>query len=145
MTATLTVAHGDKTVSFQSVADVVNPNTGGLLPFKKYALATGVNLDDKDEKKLARASYNRLMGEFGRQVKTAAAVALQDDRFVGKKFKFARNSDGELTGYDISLRAPSKAQTKATGSSAKAQLDAALAQLAEMKAKLAAAGIEIAE
>lgn len=106
---TLTVTSGDKTVSFNSVADVMRPS-GSLSPFKQYATAKGFDITDKASRKLANKAYDLMKADFGRQVRQAMAVAATNDDYRGTKAKSKLDKDGNVVGFDFSLRVIPKAQ-----------------------------------
>ena len=98
--------------------------TGGILPFKKYAVAKGIDASDKDQRKALMAEYNGLKVEFYRINRKALGLAASDPTHNITKFRILDNG-----GWDASGRMPTAASQKATKSAELAQKDAVIAEM----------------
>lgn len=104
----------DKIVSLNR-PDLIT-KTGGFTTLKAAALAAGISKPEKGRDRTKWIAfvdeYNAAKAEFGHTVKKAIAVAATDSKFKGTKFHVCRDKEGNVTGYNASLRTLSKADVK---------------------------------
>jgi hypothetical protein len=98
--------------------------SGGILNFKKFAEANGVDVKDKTARKEAMAIYNNAKIEFYSINRKALAIASSNPQFNITKFRI--NDKG---GWDASGRLPSAAFVKAEKDQEIAARDAEISAL----------------
>jgi hypothetical protein len=119
----------------------VRATSGGILTFKKWSESQGFDTSDKDTRKVAMRQYDAEKKTVLQDNRRLMGAVATDARFDVRKFKIVTNKDGDLTGYDISGRVPSKADTLRA---AKALADDKDARIAALEAKLEARLAQIA-
>lgn len=126
-------------------SSTVRATSGGILTFKKWSESQGFDTSDKETRKTAMKLYDAEKKTVLQDNRRLMGAVATDARFDVRKFKIVTNKDGDLTGYDISGRVPSKADEKRAAKAAADDKDAKIAALeaerAATIAKLAALGI----
>ena len=126
-------------------SSTVRATSGGILTFKKWSETQGFDTTDKDTRKTAMKLYDAEKKTVLQDNRRLMGAVATDARFDVRKFKIVTNKDGDLTGYDISGRVPSKADTlraaKAAADDKDTTIKALEAKLEATLAKIAALGI----
>jgi hypothetical protein len=121
---------------------VTHEKTGGLIPFKKFALQEGLNLNDKDEKKKANVLYTQAKRAYYDDGKAWAAFLLTRSELNVSRHSVTKDSEGNIKTAKLNFRAATEAESKSDARADKNQAIAERDQLAreneELKAKLAA-------
>ena len=118
---------------------VTHEKTRSLIPFKKFALQEGFNLDDKDEKKKANVLYTQAKRAYYDEGKAWAAFLSSRHDLNINRHDIVKDENGKIKSAKISYRAVTKAESK---NETKAQVDQTIEEqkqkIAELEAKLAA-------
>jgi hypothetical protein len=136
------IAITNEPTSSNTAKIVTHEKTRSLIPFKKFALQEGFNLDDKDEKKKANVLYTQAKRAYYDEGKAwAAFLGTRHDLNINRH-DIVRDEHGKIKSAKISYRAVTKAESKSDNRADKNQAIAERDQLAkeneELKAKLAA-------
>lgn len=121
---------------------VTHEKTSGLIPFKKFSIQEGLNLNDKEEKKKANVLYTQAKRAYYDEGKAWAAFLLTRNELNINRHSVTRDKDGNIKTAKLGFRSNTKAEGKSDARADKNQAIAERDQLAreneELKAKLAA-------
>lgn len=135
MNNTITIANQSVDLSvFNGEANL--RKSGALLPFKTWAENAGVDVKNKDERKLAMKTYDGIKSAYRKAGRIAVGAMLADADIAVSKFAPKFDKNGEFTGGNVTFRK----ETPKAGN-LKAVVEARDAKIAALEAKLAAAGI----
>jgi hypothetical protein len=129
-----------------SHSTVRNVKSGGIVPFKTWAVAQGFDITDKAVRKAAMRQYDTEKKATLTDNRRLMAAVATDQRFDVKKFNIKSDSkSGEVIGYDISGRVPTKSEVKAAAKSTADDKDSVIKTLentlATLMAKVKAMGV----